>query len=98
MDCVQQGTVAPSCFTSSNSTLFFLGEVDFGALNGAQIQFPSSGVILCHNVTIVGDDIIEDIESFQVTLTPTAARDKIEGNKQINITITDDVDSKFHNR
>ena len=75
--------------------------MDFGVLNDAQIQFSSSdstGTEMCHDVTIVGDDIKENTEFFQVMLTPVAAQDNVEGSNRITISITDDVDSKFRDR
>ena len=75
--------------------------MDYGVLNDVQIQFSSSdstGTVLCNNVTIVGDDIKENTEFFQVLLTPVAAQDAVEGSNRITVIITDDVDSKFHKR
>lgn len=75
--------------------------MDYGVLNDVQIQFSSSdstGTVLCNNVTIVGDDIKENTEFFQVMLTPVAAQDNVEGSNRITISITDDVDSKFRDR
>ena len=73
------------------------GGRDFGVLDNIQLQFPSSsaaGAMLCHNITIVGDNIIEEDEAFEVMLVPVRSVDRVEGSGNIVITIISDIDCK----
>ena len=50
----------------------------------------SNGTIVCHNITILGDDIKEEDETFRVTLTTAAELDTIEGDDHITLNIIAD--------
>ena len=59
------------------------------------IPFSSSvGVDRCQSVTIVGDNIRESDEMFQVLATPVNAKDSIIGPDTVTVTIVDDGDGK----
>ena len=46
------------------------------------------GASACGSVTIVGDDIVENDEVFQVLVTPEDSDDQISGTPRFTITIT----------
>ena len=54
----------------------------------------SVGVVWCQSVTIVGDNIRESDEMFQVLVTPVNAKDSIIGPDMVTVTILDDGDGK----
>ena len=54
----------------------------------------SVGVDWCQSVTIVGDNIRESDEMFQVLATPVNAKDSIIGPDTVTVTIVDDGDGK----
>ena len=54
----------------------------------------SVGVDRCQSVTIVGDNIRESDEMFQVLATPVNAKDSIVGPDTVTVTIVDDGDGK----
>jgi len=62
------------------SFLHNLGPNDFVALDNLLLTFPSNsavGASVCESVTIVGDNIIENDEVFQVLVTPDDSDDQI---------------------
>ena len=75
----------------------FTGERDFGPLVDASLQFPSSaqiGATLCHTIFIVGDNVKEGIETFQVIFMMDNGLDSIEGSSSTTVIIVDDMDCK----
>jgi len=55
------------------------------------VTIPSNsavGTSACGSVTIVGDDIVENDEVFQVLVTPDDSDDQILGTPRFTITIT----------
>ena len=60
------------------------------ALDNQMLIIPSSssvGAERCQSVTIVGDNIRESDEMFQVLVTPVDSDDTVEGSSTFNITI-----------
>jgi len=60
-------------------------------LENLLLTFPSNsavGTSMCGSVTIVGDDIVENDEVFQVLVTPDDSDDQITGTPRFTITIT----------
>ena len=60
------------------------------ALDNQMLIIPSStsvGVDQCQSVTIVGDNIRESDEMFQVLVTPADSDDTVAGSSTFNITI-----------
>lgn len=51
------------------------------------------GSTACQTVTIIGDDIMEDDESFTISMVPEDSNDDIRGSTSVTITIMDDTDS-----
>ena len=71
--------------------LYCLGPNDFVALDNQLLTIPSSttlGVNECQTVTIVGDNIMENNEMFQVVVTPVDSDDQVSGTPRFTITIT----------
>ena len=67
-----------------------IGPNDFEPLDTLMLTFPSStsvGVNQCQSVTIVGDNIRENDEMFQVLVTPADSDDMVTGSSTFNITI-----------
>ena len=56
-------------------TIFLLSleQEDYFAMNGSQLIFTSSNLVLCLNVTILDDTILEDAEGFDLVLQTTAS-------------------------
>ena len=70
---------------------------DFEPLDNLILTIPSStsvGVEQCQSVTIVGDNIRESDEMFQVLVTPVNSEDSITGPDTVTVTILDDGDGK----
>ena len=76
----------------NNAPLFYcLGPNDFVALDNQLLTIPSStalGVNVCQTVTIVGDNIVESNEMFQVVVTPADSDDQVSDPPRFTITIT----------
>ena len=61
------------------------------------LTIPSStsvGINQCQSVTIVGDNIRESDEMFQILVTPVNPEDSITGPDTVTVTILDDGDGK----
>lgn len=77
---------------------------DFQPLQGVLLTIPSAatpGAVVCQAITVIGDDIMEEDESFTVTVTPQNSNDDITGSTTVTITIPDDGDGKqlyHHNK
>jgi len=72
------------------SFLHNLGPNDFVALDNLLLTFSSNsavGTSMCGSVTIVGDNIVENEEMFQVMVTPDDSDDQIVGTSHFTITI-----------
>jgi len=72
------------------SFLHNLGPNDFIALENLLLTFPSNsavGTSMCGSVTIVGNNIVENEEMFQVMVTPDDSDDQIVGTPRFTITI-----------
>ena len=72
-------------------------ENDYVPLLGETVRFPANsdlplGTTTCQNVSIIGDDIREENETFTVIVTPENNLDKVNGIQNITITIQDDGD------
>jgi len=73
------------------SFLHNLGPNDFVALDNLLLTFPSNsavGASVCESVTIVGDNIMENDEVFQVLVSSDDSDDQITGTPRFTITIT----------
>ena len=67
------------------------------ALDNLILIIPSStsvGGEQCQSVTIVGDNIRESDEMFQVLVTPVNPEDSITGPDTVTVTVLDDGDGK----
>ena len=64
-------TYSLSYFPLVYETNFFAGPADYGAVNQVITFTPQNeGDMLCVNIPIVDDNICEDDETFNVTITP----------------------------
>ena len=67
---------------SESPTDFLMPDPDFGS--------DMSALVICLNVTIIGDDTVEDVEYINVTFTPVDNQTVIIGSSQAQVIIVDD--------
>lgn len=75
-------------------------ENDYTPLSGEIVTFPADpdlplGSTACQTVSIIGDDIREENETFIVIISPQNDMDNVIGMENMTITIQDDGDGKF---
>lgn len=81
-------------------TFSYADESDYVPLSDVIVSFPSNptlpiGSTICQTISIIGDDIREDNETFTVVMAPEYDLDQIIGSSSVTITITDDGDGKL---
>lgn len=77
----------------------YTDDSDYVPLSEVMVAFPAQptlmeGEVICHTVTIIGDDVMEGIETFMVVMTPENDLDDIIGSSSVTITILTDGDCK----
>lgn len=72
---------------------------DYVPLSEVIVGFPTNpspmvGSVICQTITIIGDDVMEENETFAVVMTPENDFDDIIGLASVTITIPADGDGK----
>lgn len=57
-----------------------------------------TGSSICQTISIIGDNVMEEDETFRVVVVPVNNLDEITGPSSVTITISDDGDGKDHFR
>ena len=57
---------------------------------------PPTGSSVCQTISIVGDNVMEEDETFTVVVVPVNHLDEITGPSSVTLTISDDSDGKDH--
>ena len=81
---------------SSNSTSDFVSGNDTGSMNDSMPGSGMTAVALCLNITVLGDDIVEDMEYINVSFTSDDQASFV-GPSQAQVHIVDD-DGELYNK
>ena len=70
--------------------IFFSAPKDYEATHSSNITFSPAQTLATVSVTIVDDDVLEDVEQFTVEVVATGGQERVDVGDAANISISDD--------